>query len=125
MKDNYVGKCSQKSWSWKQVSKNFLTIPDTANVGTIKCEVYTKRDKGFSESDKESIASLGYSFVYAADYTKVTFYSDGSDNRKSNIKRYNAFKSVIEKSGIVCADKVLLGVKKSPSQVHVIRCGLK
>lgn len=114
------GKCSKKGWSWKKVQDRLLPFQDSDAIGTIHCILEAYSEIGFTKSELSEIQNA-YSNSSVSPQ-KITITIQGTQNKAENIQMYDSFLNFLLRV-IKSADKAIVGVKKSPSQIHIVRCG--
>jgi hypothetical protein len=114
------GKCSKKGWNWKKVQDRLLPFQDSDSVGTIHCVLETNAEGGFTPQEISSIESKYENVV--ASKSAISFMRAGTSNKMANIENYEGLMQFLREH-IKSADKAIVGVKKLPTQIHIVRCG--
>jgi len=117
------GKCSRKGWAWKSVKPQLLEFGDNDPIGTIKCEIYAQEDSPFCESERLNASEI-FGFV-SYEPCILRFHITGLANKPQDIKAFTSLKASIAASDFESADKAVLSVKKSQTQIATFRCGSK
>jgi len=118
---DYTGRCEAKGWRWKPVKlSDFDLITDEDQIGVACCVVETSSGVAFGDA-----CALGFEGdVVEQSPHRVELRTHASPKKDVNIDRFNALRVFVE-SNFKQADRALLAVKKSPSQVNIQKCGAK
>lgn len=117
----YEGKCAKKGWSWKKVQDaRLLSFQEEDSNGTIHCVLETNSERGFTAEELLAIQAA-YKNVQVSKL-RVVFSSIGVYDKSANIQAYESLMAFLRAS-IRSADKAIVGVKKLPTQIHIVRCG--
>jgi len=118
-----LGKCARKGWAWKPVKTQLLDFESKDSVGTIRCEIFASKSSPFSA--EELTQALALEGLVSADTKRIHLHIKGVESRDLNIRAFTDLKRKVEEIGFPNAEKAILAVKKSPSQIQTLRCGAK
>lgn len=119
-----LGKCAKKNWNWKPIQQSGLNFPEKSITGTIVAQIDVLDE--IRDSTLQGLRELGFYGSLKIEHTEHSccLMLKGSRDKKTDIENYNKLKENIELH-FPSANKVVIAVKKSPSQINTIHCGQK
>ena len=121
----YQGRCSQKDWSWKRANHNGLTFSADAPIGTIKCSLQTLNPEGFGADELAQIEQISGLVIGDIGDMKLFIHIESLLDKESNVESFSRLKQTLEGGEFENVDRAIISVKKSPTQISTIQCGLR
>lgn len=120
-----LGKCAKKNWNWKPIQQGGQLFLEKSTTGTIIAQIDVIDEVNPRVVQELQALSFHHPLkVQTATSSSCTIILKGSRDKRIDIENYARLKTQIEVL-FPNANRAIIAVKKSASQINIIHCGQK